>query len=156
MSRSISWPQMAHTPLVLLWSAASNLLPTRAGFRTSSKSYRVKRSCGYFMEAQSAPRNPRFAVSIRTFIHKQQHPISHAPAPASPAPPGQWSRLSRARTRARGRRRHVTFWWPRWRRQREAERPPGVPALVRKCGSVLAPTALSFRPVFPHRPPVDV
>lgn len=156
MSWSIPWPQMAHTPLVLPWSAASNMFTYTCSFRTSSKSYLVKRSCGYFMEAQSAARNPRLAVSIRTFIYKQQHPISHAPAPVCPAPPGQWPTLSLARTRARGRRRHVTFWRPRWRRQREAERPPGVPAFVRKCGSVLAPTALSFRPVFPHRPPVDV
>lgn len=155
MSWSLSWLQMAHTSLVLPRSAASNLLPTPAGFRSSSKSYLVKRSRGYFMEAPSVPRNPRLAVSIRTWIHEQQHPTSHAPA-ASSAPPGQCPKVSRAWTRARSRCCHVTFWRPRRRRQRVAERPPGVPVLVRKCGSVLAPTALSFRPVVPHRPPVDV
>lgn len=112
---------MAHTPLSPPWSAASNLLPTRAGFRTSSKSYLVKRSCGYFMEAHSAPHNPRFAVSIRTLFTKYSTPISHAPAPPLRPRPGS-GRGCHVLGPGRGRRRHVTFWWPRWRRQREAER----------------------------------
>lgn len=40
--------------------------------------------------------------------------------------------------------------------ERAAERLPGVPALVRKCGSVLAPSVTGFRQVVPLRLPRDV
>lgn len=37
-----------------------------------------------------------------------------------------------------------------------ADQPPGVPGLVRKCGSVLAPSVTGFRPVVLYRLPGDV
>lgn len=40
--------------------------------------------------------------------------------------------------------------------QEESQGPSTVPVLVRKCGSVLAPSVTGFRPVVPPRLPGDV
>lgn len=86
------------------------------------------------MEAQGAPHNPRFAVSIRTFVHKQQHPSPTLQPASRPRPGG--SRGCHVLGPGREVGAAMLLSGGPVGEGKEAERPPGVPALVRKCEEV--------------------
>lgn len=157
VSLSRLWLQVAHTPL----SVGSTLLPAPTGFSSPPKSLQVKAP----VRTVRKPRAPSQSVTFRVNSFLDAEP-GGLPLPRSC--PSLRLRLRFQLCLGSGCECHVLglgreagaamliSGGANRDEGRAADQLPGVPALVRKCGSVLAPSVTGFRPVVPLRLPRDV